>query len=157
MGSLNEQFGTQAQSITCTITSLANAAARQSTAIDNSSNLFFDALVSVKVKTASSSTSANGYVSVYAYATVDGGTTYTDGASGSDGAITPTVPTDLKLIGNINCVANSTTYYGGPFSVAAAFGGLLPQKWGIVIVNNTGATLDASVGAAEYQGVYGEY
>ena len=62
-----------------------------------------------------------------------------------------------RVIGNIKCVANSTTYYGGPFSVAAAFGGLLPQRWGIVIVNNTGATLDASVGAAEYQGVYGEY
>lgn len=157
MGNLNEQFGSSGQSITCTITSLTSGSAQQSAAVDNSSNLFFDALVSVKIKTASSATSATGYVSVYAYGTVDGGTTYTDGATGSNASMTPTVPPNLKLIGNINCVANSTTYIGGPFSVAAAFGGLLPQKWGVVVVNNTGATLDASVGAAEYQGVYGEY
>jgi hypothetical protein len=157
MGNLNEQFGSSGQSITCTFTSLTTGSARQSTAVDNSTNLFFDALVSVKVKTGASSTLATGYVSVYAYATVDGGTTYTESATGSDAAITLTVPTNLKLIGSINAVANATTYNGGPFSVAAAFGGILPQKWGIVIVNNTGGTLDASVGAAEYQGVYGEY
>jgi hypothetical protein len=157
MGNLNEQLGSNGQSITCTITALTNGSARQSTAIDNTSNLFMDALVSAKVKTASSSTSATGHVDVYVYATVDNGTTYTDGATGSDGAMTPTSPTNLFLIGSINTVANSTTYYGGPWSVATAFGGVLPAKWGIVVVNNSGGTLDATVGAAEYQGIYGEY
>ena len=157
MSNLNEQFGPNNQAITCTITSLTNTSSRQSTAVDNTSNLFFDALVSVKVKTNASGTSAGGFVLVYAYATVDGGTTYTDGATGSDGSFTPTSPTNLKLIGSINCVANSATYIGGPFSVADAFGGILPAKWGIVIQNQTGATLDASVGAAIYQGAYGQY
>ena len=60
---------------------------------------------------------------------------------------------EFKLIGVINVVANSTTYYGGPFSVAAAFGGQLPDHWGIVVQNESGATLDGSVGSAYYQGV----
>jgi hypothetical protein len=154
MASIKSAYGTNNQSITCTITSLTNTSARQSTAIDNTSALFLDALVFVKIKTASASTSASGFVTIFAYGTVDGGTTYSDGVTGTDGALTPTSPPNLVKIGVINAVANSTTYEAGPFSVAAAFGGVLPDHWGIVVQNQTGATLDASVGAAIYQGVY---
>jgi hypothetical protein len=147
------KFGTSNQAITCTITSLANNGQRQSTVVDNSSNLFLDALVFLTAKSAAASTSATGYIAVYAYATVDGGTNYSDTVTGADGAITLTAPPNLKLLGILNVVANATTYKGGPWSVAAAFGGVLPEKWGIVIENKTGATLDASVGAAIYQGV----
>ena len=90
---------------------------------------------------------------LYAYGTVDGGTTYTEGATGSDAAITLTSPTNARIIGIINIVANSTTYTGGPFSVAAAFGGTLPQKWGIIVLNSSGGTFDASTASVEYQGV----
>lgn len=157
MGNLLQQYGSSAQSITCTFTSLATAGSRQSAVISNTTNLFFDAFVFVIIKTGSTATVTTGYVSVYCYASVDGGTTYTDGATGSDASFTPTSPTNLRLIGNINCVANSITYYGGPFSVAAAFGGLMPSSWGIVIQNNTGGTLASTVCAAEYQGIYGSY
>lgn len=153
MSDIKAKFGTSNQAITCTITSLANNGQRQSTAVDNSSNLFLDALVTVIVKTAGSGTSSTGYVAVYAYGTADGGTNYSDGASGSDGSITLTSPPNVKFLGVINAVANSTTYKGGPFSVAAAFGGVLPEKWGIIIQNTTGGTLDASVGSAHYQGI----
>jgi hypothetical protein len=154
VASIKEAFGTSNQTITCTITSLANNGQRGSTVVDNSSNLFTDALVTVRVKTNSSGTSATGTVNVYAYATSDGGSNYTDGVSGSDGASTLTAPPNARLIGVINCVANSATYVGGPFSVAAAFGNVLPEKWGIIVENKTGATLDASVGNSFYQGVY---
>jgi hypothetical protein len=154
MASVKNAYGTSNQSITCTFTSLANAGQRGSLAIDNTSNLFPDALVFVKVKSASSSTSAGGYINVYAYGSADGGTTYSDGVGGTDAGVTLTAPPNLRLIGTINVVANSTTYEGGPFSVAAAFGGLLPDHWGIVIENKTGATLDASIGSAWYQGVF---
>jgi hypothetical protein len=50
-------------------------------------------------------------------------------------------------------VDNSTTYTGGTFSVAAAFGGILPQKWGIIVLNSSGGTFDASTASVEYQGV----
>ena len=153
MSNVKELFGTSNQAITCTITSLGNTAARQSTAIDNSANLWLDALVFVTVKTSSSALATVPYVNVYAYGTADGGSNYTEGATGTDGSITLVSPTNLKLIGTISCPSTSTTYKAGPFSVAAAFGGILPEKWGIVIENQTGQSLDASVGSAIYQGV----
>lgn len=146
-------YGTSNQSITCTITSLANAAQRGSTAIDNTSNLYLDALVQLKIKTNASGTSATGYILVYAYGTADGGSDYGDGVSGTDGAATLTVPPNLRILGVINAVANSITYISNPFSVAALFGGKMPDHWGIVVENQTGATLDASIGSAWYQGV----
>lgn len=155
MADIKEKFGSANQTITITIASLANNAARASTAVDNGTNLFLDALVFLKIRSASASTSSTGSVVVYAYGTADAGTTYTESASGTDAAITLTSPTNARLIGVINVVANSTTYNSGPFSVAAAFGGTLPEKWGIIIQNLSGATLDStgSNHAAFYQGV----
>lgn len=153
MSDFKSKYGANGQAITVTFTSLANNGARQSTPVDNSSNLYLDALVSVKVKSAGSSTSAAGYVNVYAYGTTDGGTTYGGVTGTTDGAVTLTSPPNVRLIGVINVVANSTTYESGPFSVASAFGGVLPEKWGIVIENKSGATLDASIGSAWYQGI----
>ena len=154
MSDVKTAYGTSNQTITCTFTSLTNGSARASTVVDNSSNKFLDAALFVKVKAGASSTSAAGYIDIYAYGTADGGTTYTEGATGSDAAITLTVPTNARYIGSINVVANALTYEGGPMSVAAAFGGVLPDHWGIIIVNKTGGTLDASVGSAWYQGEY---
>lgn len=154
MSDVKTAYGTSNQAITCTITSLGSASKRQSTAVDNSSNKFLDALVFVKVKSGSTGTSAAGYVDIYAYGTADGGTTYSDACTGTDGSFTSTVPPNLRLIGRINVVADSVTYDGGPFSVAAAFGGVLPDHWGIVVDNQSGHALDASVGSAWYQGIY---
>lgn len=155
---VKEKFGTNGQTITVTLASLANNGARASTAVDNSSNLFFDAPVFIAIKSGAASTSASGYVNVYAYGTVNGGTNYTEGATGTDAAITLVSPTNAILIGVVNVVANATTYYAGPFSVAAAFGGRLPEKWGIIIENKTGGTLDSSEGnhIKLYQGVYAQ-
>ncbi len=155
-GNILNKYGTSNQAFTITITSLANAGLRGSTAIDNTSNVFVDALVMVKVKSNASGTASTGYVDVYAYGTADGGTTYSGGFAGSDGAYSGLASALFKL-GRIAVVANATTYYGGPYSVAAAFGGSLPDHWGIVVDNESAATLDASVGNAFYQGVEGQY
>lgn len=158
-GDIKAKYGPSNQAITITLASLASGSARASTAVDNSSNVFEDALVSLKIKSGASGVSASGSVLVYAYGTTDGGTTYTDGATGSDAAITLTVPPNAILIGVINVVANGTTYYGGPFSVANAFGGKLPDHWGIIVANNTGSALDSTEGnhAKTYQGVEHQY
>ena len=146
-------YGTSNQTITITITSLANNALRQSTVVDNSSNLFLDALVMCKAKSNAASTTATGYVAIYGYGTADGGTTYDGGATGSDAAYTVDVtPPNLVLIGILNLNANATTV-ARTFTVATAFGGQLPQKWGIIVQNVTGNTLDASIGSCWYQGV----
>lgn len=136
---------TNNQALTISLASLANSSYQQSAAVDNTTNQYFDANVEIAVKTNASGTSATGTVNVYAYGSADGGSHYTDGCSGSNASFTPTNPTNLKLIGVINAVANATTYTGGPFSVASAFG-YLPGKWGIVVGNFTGAALDSTEG-----------
>jgi hypothetical protein len=153
MSVVKPKYGSNNQAITCTLASLSNTAARSSAAIDNTSNLFLDALVQVKIKTGASGVSSSGYVNVYAYGTADGGTSYPDGA-GTDSSITLKVA-QQKLIGSIPAVANATTYISEPMSVAAAFGGVLPDHWGIIIDNESGAALDSTEGnmAKFYQGV----
>lgn len=152
---IKQKFGTSNQTITITLASLASTSSRASTVVDNSTNLFLDAFVFLKLKSNAAGVTATGAALVYAYATADGGTSYTEGATGTDAAITLVSPSNLRLIGVINVVAVATTYTAGPFSVASAFGGTLPEKWGIVVQNKSGAALDATAGnhAAFYQGV----
>jgi hypothetical protein len=146
-------YGSSGQTITITLASLVTGAARSGLAIDNTSNLFLDALVQITIKT-TTSVNATGAVDIYAYGTADGGTSYPEGC-GTDTGITLTIPTNLRRIGTLNAVANTTTYVGEPMSVAAAFGGILPDHWGIAIVNNTGGTLDSTEGNHKkvYQGI----
>ena len=145
-------YGTNNQAISITLTSLANNGQQGSLAVDNSTNLYLDAIVFIKVKTNAAGTSATGYVNIYAYGSADGGTTYSDGVTGTNAAQTLTNPPNVKLIGVCNAVANAATYSCGPFAVSPAFSGTLPDHWGIVVENKTGAALDASVGSAWYQG-----
>lgn len=151
---IKSQYGTSGQTITCSLASLTNNSVRSGLAVDNSVNLFLDALVVLKIKTGAAGTLATGFANVYAYATVDGGTTYPEG-TGTDVGVTLVVPTNLKLIGVINLVAVATTYISEPMSVAAAFGGVLPDHWGIVVENKSGGTWDTTEGnfAKLYQGV----
>ena len=58
-----------------------------------------------------------------------------------------------KLIGVIPTPTGGVTYYGGSWDVAAAFGGLLPEKWGIVVVNYSGLAIGSSGASANYQGI----
>lgn len=159
MGDIKAKFGTSNQTIVCTLTSLGNGSARESTVVDNSTNLFMDALVTVKLKAGSSGVSTSGYVNIYAYGTVDGGTAYSEALTGSDAAATLTSPTQLRLVGVIHVVANNGSYRAGPFSVAQAFGGVLPEKWGLVVENKSGAALSSTGSDHElrYQGVYATY
>jgi hypothetical protein len=154
MADIKSKYGASNQAIIVTLASLANASARASTAIDNTTNLFLDALVSINIKSGASGTSASGTVNVYAYGSADGGSNYTENASGTDAAITLTSPTNLRLIGLINTTANATTYKA-TFSVANAFCGILPDHWGIVVLNSSGGALDSTEGnhLKVYQGI----
>lgn len=163
-GNITQKLGTAALTLTCSLapggTGLANNGARESTAIDNSSDLFQDVLVQVQIKSGAASTAATGLVNVYAYGTVDPATpVYPDAVTGTDAAITLNSPTQLRLIGQLNVVANATTYKSEPMSVAAAFGGIMPTKWGIVIENKCGGALDTTEANHKklYQGIYSQY
>jgi hypothetical protein len=112
--------------------------------VDNTTNLDVDELVTVGITTASSGTSATGTYVVYFYGCVGGTTTCTDGVTGTQGTQSLTNPTNLNKVSACNAVANSTAYLCGPFSVANAFGGVVPARWGVVVQNLTGGTFTAS-------------
>lgn len=137
--------GAAGTAITLTLTSLADGNWRQSTAVVNTSNLYLDALVGGSTQVGTTPT-AGGTIDIYAYGQYDASGEYTAGASGSDAAYTADgEETSLKLIGVVQVDDTSDQdYEWGPFSVAAAFGGVLPQRWGLVVENNTGATLNAT-------------
>jgi hypothetical protein len=116
---------------------LANNASWQMSAQDNSTALWLDALVQLKVTIAT--VTGTPLVWIYAYGSADG-TTYPDGVTGTDGAYTLLSPTNLRPIGSINTPTASGTYTSEPIGVAAAFGGTLPTKWGIIVQNLSGGT-----------------
>jgi hypothetical protein len=148
-------YGANGQSITITLASLAASATvgRESTVIDNTSNVFLDVLIFLFFETGT--VAGNKQLLAYLYGTVDNGATYTEGCTGSDAGFTRKDPTTLAPLAVIPAVTNAFVHKAGPYSVARAFGGVVPAKFGLVICNDTGATLSATAGnnKAIYQGI----
>ena len=141
-------YGTKT-TITWTGTSLANGSARESTAIDNSATGFADVHIRVQTKGQTSGTS---YVDVYVYEAL-GDSTYTDGATGSDAAFTAANRLNSRYLGSIKMNAGTTAVQAA-FKLSDIFG-TVPAKWGLILINNSGAALSATAGdhVVEYQGV----
>lgn len=120
-------------------------AGRESTAIDNTSDLAIDAIVFGKVTTGTTPTNSR-QIEVYLYGSVDG-TNFSGGASGSDANLTPQTKDLLRLLQIIptNNTSNQA-YTWGPFSVAQAFGGTMPANWGVYVVHNTAVALNSTGG-----------
>lgn len=138
-----------AATLTITLTSLATSstllAGRQSTAVDVSSSTLIDALIGGKITTGTSPTAAK-VIEIWAAGTYDG-TTYTAGLGATDADLTLTSPekTQLRLLTVIDTDSTSNhTYEWGPVSVAEAFGGIMPSKFAIFIVHNTGVNLNST-------------
>jgi len=142
VASIKTQYDSAAN-ITITLASLADDGKRESNAIDNMTNLYLDALVQLKIKTGAT-VSGDKQIRVYAYGTADSsGLGYSGGASGSDSAFSGTLD-NTKLIGIISTPAAATSYESDVMDVAAAFGGVLPPAWGIIVENKTGSALDST-------------
>jgi hypothetical protein len=137
-------------SITITLNSLGSGSARESTAIDNTSNLYLDAHVRVTVNVGSVTGAPQALV--YAYGSEDG-SLYPDTVTGSDAGITLENPTVIRLAATIPTPTGSKAYESDVFSIARLYGGVLPRKWGIVVVNSTGAALSGSGNSASYTGI----
>jgi hypothetical protein len=139
------------------LASLPNGAWYASAAVNEGATGHLDELVTFAVRTATG-TSGTGSMGVYAYASIDGGVTYTEGLPGSAGNVSSYVrtPTNLKFLGWLTSNLDSTVFTGGPWSIAGAFNGVLPAYWGVVIYNNTNATLDGTEGShkKQYQGIW---
>lgn len=142
-----------ASDITITLASLAPSstllAGRESTAIDNTSNLYTDYLVSGKIKTNATIT-AGGRIEVWAVGSWDG-TTWPDVFDGTDSDETLTnaniKSAVCRLVASM-AVDATGTYYFPPTSIAALFGGTLPPKFVLFVTHNTHATnaLDSTGG-----------
>ena len=132
--------------LTITLASLANGSWRESTVVDNTTNKYTDVLLGGQIMPGTTPT-VNTTIEVYLYALADG-TVYTGGASGSDAAYTADGEELLFPVAQIIQVdaTSDQGYVFGPISVAAAFGGVLPSKWGVVVKNASGAALNATGG-----------
>lgn len=154
--------------ITISLAGLASSSAwagRASTAVDNTSNLDLDHLVSGVIKLGTGP-AASKSVNVYAYAPVkiaSGVATYPDGITGTDAAKTMTSSNvaAASLVWLWSAQTDNTTglnLFMPPRSVAAAFGGQLPPYWGLFVTHDSSVTLDATAGNhyMHYQRVQGQ-
>jgi len=127
--------------------------------IDNSSNKYLDILVSGKITVAAASLSA-GEIRIWAVPRLDD-STWPGGFDGTES--TETTPLDdangteagavlLKAIATDTI--NSQVYYFNQVSVAAAFGGICPEKFVLFVTQSTGQDLAASGNQITTKGVY---
>jgi hypothetical protein len=146
--------------MTITLASLASAAARASTAVSNTTNLYEDVLLFFKCTLAAAGVSATGYINIYGFGSIDGGTTYPEGLTGTDGAATLSAPPNLVLLAQLTANTNGKTVTYGPISFCRQYGlDRLPGLWGIVVQNQTGAAFNATAGNhfVQYQGTNGQF
>jgi hypothetical protein len=155
-------YGSSA-TITCTLTGLASdtnlLTGRESAAVSNSSN-YLEVLFAAKVTTGTSPTAAK-QIEVWAYGSVDDTPTYPDVFDGTESAETVTSsdikPVALKLLAVMPTSNTSDrSYWFGPVSLAAAFGGVVPKNFGVFVTHNTGVNLNATASnqAISYTGIY---
>jgi hypothetical protein len=153
------QYGT-ASSLTITAGSLASAGNRSSASVttDTTKNIA-QILLEVSILTTSTAPSGNKKVDVYGYCSTDG-TNYggasgtVDDVDGTDKALTAIgSPTNLTYLGSVylnqGAVARTVR---GEFEVTGPIG-RIPPKWGIVLYNDAGTALGATV-SAQYREVY---
>lgn len=157
MGDINLKYNAEQTMTVTNLHSLASSATAgwQSTAVDNTTDLFMDAMVYFVLDFANTAPANSKGVYVYAYSGI--GSSYTNPCSGSEGTITlPDVTANalsIRQIGFIPYVTQDEVVESPHFSVAAGFGGILPQKWGVVLMNHSGAALAGSGNTAKYYGV----
>lgn len=150
---------TSSTDLTISLASLASGSAgvytagRESTAVDNTTNVDLDHLVSGKITTGTSPTASRS-INVYAYANISsssGTPTYPDVLDGTDSDETFT---SANVMGSaVRLVASITTdntsdraYYFGPVSIASLFGGSLPKFWGVFVAHDSGVALNSTAG-----------
>ena len=146
---------TSSVAITCDVSSLASSTAyagRASTAIDNTTNLDLDHIVSGSI-TLGTTPTASKNVWVYAYAptkVVTGTPTYPDGITGTDAAKTMTsanvgLNSLVLLWSGVSDATTGRVLDMPPTSIAQKFG-VMPPFYGIFVTHDTVAALNSTAG-----------
>lgn len=143
-------YGTRT-ALTATLNSLVNLSNRESNAIDNTSTLAVDYVISVTLKTGTSP-SAGGLI--YVWIASSDGTDWTGGATGSDSSYTAGEEWQLQPLQVFTVSATSNVVYKQVTpSLATYFGGTVPPKFSLIIENQSGAALNASSNGIEYTSI----
>lgn len=143
MATVKQVVGTRTALTTSALNSLASATFVSAGTITHNTNQPLDVLLEV---TATPGTvSGNKQLLVYAKASLDG----TNQTTGPETGTNVTDEPNLYYVGTLPLNTNSTTQTK-VFSLAAAYGGLLPYASEIVVRNDSGAALNASGGSVYY-------
>jgi len=151
-GDIKLVYGTAADA-TITLASLATDSTkltgRESTAIDNTSTLASDYLVSGKITTGTSPTTAKS-IEVWVVPSWDG-TTWPDVFDGTDSAETITTQNHkdacCKLVAYLKTDNTSDrAYHFAGVSVAQLFGGSVPPKFAFFVTHDTAVNLNSTSG-----------
>lgn len=166
MADVKTKFVTDAE-LTITLNSLAHDAnrlvGRGSTALNvsDAANLWVDVLIYGQFTSNTSTASSDGTViEIWAYAQINDTPTYPVGFGGTDLAMTFSSNNQkssaLRFLGSVSLDTTAGRVYPvAPISVAAAFGGVLPKRFGVFVSHNAGATapLAASGNSLRYTAI----
>lgn len=144
--------------ITCTMASLATSSTllvgREATAVDNTTNLDVDHILSGKIATGTSPT-AGTKIEVWAFTfttSASGTPVWPQSATGADAALTLNSD-NAKFAGWLKLVASMTVdstsnraYEFGGVSVAMLFGGSMPPKYDLFVTHSTAVNLNSTGG-----------
>lgn len=124
-------------------------AGRQSNVANNTSDLAVDCVVGGAIAAPGSAPTAGTSIEAWLFGSWNGGTTFTGGASSGGDANLSLATTGVKqLMSRVALISQTDTtaraYDFGPVSVAQAFGGTMPDHWGVFIVHDLGVTLGAT-------------
>lgn len=148
-----KQVTPASSNLTITLASLASDSAllagRQSAEVDNATNLYLDYLLAGKVTTGTSPTDAT-RIEVWVAALLND-STYPDAISTGDANRSITSAgikvAALRLAAVLSVDSTSNRAYAfAPVSVASLFGGVMPDRFVVFVVHNTGAALNSTSG-----------
>lgn len=159
MDEIRAKYGSPGKSIVITLNALADDGYRQSESVDNTEPGFLDALVQVQVTVSAGAPAGDKNCLIYAYGGAGGGAPYSGGAGGLDaafGSVAGELINNCPLLGTVTLDAQNEVFVSDAFSVAAAFGGVMPEEWGIIVMNQAGQVLASAANKAWYQGIYAQ-
>jgi hypothetical protein len=161
MAQLQEKFGALVtmSSTSCNMLTAGSAIGWESSAIDNtniSGGLYLDALVQLTIPFGASAPAGDKAIYIYSYGALSG--SYPNPITGSQGLVTAgnaVTGVNLRSLYTITVGTSSQLLTTPPLSVALSFGGVLPPKWGLVVLNDAGGVFMTGTSVAiKWKGCY---
>lgn len=154
MANTYTSYGTIQTLTTTNLQSLANSATTywRSAEISNASDRWDDALVEVTLAFASGTPANSQAAFVYVDGRNDPSSLDSEGTVTSQPDVTAG-PVPFRLLARVPYRVSGSTVRISVSSVAAAFGGVLPPVWRIIVVNHSGVALASSGSAVTWRGV----